>query len=520
MIDPWSILELSPGADVRRIKVQYAKLLKQTRPEQDPTGFQQLREAYEQALEAARSPQELEVKPLPASEPIGLATGPYPFEATPPATRALALAQETTSENLLEQRRQASHYGEERAFEHSLLERVLAAPDNTALLTAAVNQLQWLTPWQCWRMTAQQELALAYAMLGAMEPTTIALLAEPALFIDHIRTLRQQPWLGSMERSTLFESWMVHVLSEHHSWPVATFEGLCKVFGWGKETHPEPEWRWQQVNAQCELRRFIEDKQGLIARHDNTAHGVAARLLLTPGNTLRQLRLVQGRDDVWFACDRLHKTLCEQHPQILNAFPDANPRATAGLTLKPELPWLWVWIGWLTLAGLVLPPEITWRWTTQKELWQMFGMVPLVLTLACWLLGRAWTFCAKWLKPLDHWINDHWTPHWLHWPGVEIQLLRHGLPVATIAGGLALLKGSVALCYLALIASWLFLAPYRYPAIYARIHPPIARFYERHTQQLYLTVVLFVMLVCFICLGPSPSPSPSSLLLAPSVPQH
>ena len=46
----WTLLGLPATADTRTIKRHYAKLLKQTRPDEDPQGFQRLRDAYEEAL--------------------------------------------------------------------------------------------------------------------------------------------------------------------------------------------------------------------------------------------------------------------------------------------------------------------------------------------------------------------------------------------------------------------------------------------------------------------------------------
>lgn len=50
-MDCWDILGLAPDADVRAIKRAYAAKLKQSRPEDDPEAFSELRSAYEQALE-------------------------------------------------------------------------------------------------------------------------------------------------------------------------------------------------------------------------------------------------------------------------------------------------------------------------------------------------------------------------------------------------------------------------------------------------------------------------------------
>ena len=46
----WEILGLQPGVEERDIKRRYAKLVKNCRPEDSPEAWQQLHDAYEQAL--------------------------------------------------------------------------------------------------------------------------------------------------------------------------------------------------------------------------------------------------------------------------------------------------------------------------------------------------------------------------------------------------------------------------------------------------------------------------------------
>ena len=57
----WEVLGLPSDADTRSIKRQYAVLLKQHRPDEDPVGFQRLREAYEHALQWSRYEAPVEV---------------------------------------------------------------------------------------------------------------------------------------------------------------------------------------------------------------------------------------------------------------------------------------------------------------------------------------------------------------------------------------------------------------------------------------------------------------------------
>ena len=50
--EAFEILGLSVGADSRAIKRAYHKLLKRHKPDSDPAGFRQIREAFEAASEA------------------------------------------------------------------------------------------------------------------------------------------------------------------------------------------------------------------------------------------------------------------------------------------------------------------------------------------------------------------------------------------------------------------------------------------------------------------------------------
>lgn len=55
MSDAWKILGLDPAtADEKQVRSTYARLLKLNRPDQNPQGFQQLRQSYEHALQWLR----------------------------------------------------------------------------------------------------------------------------------------------------------------------------------------------------------------------------------------------------------------------------------------------------------------------------------------------------------------------------------------------------------------------------------------------------------------------------------
>lgn len=86
MNEAFSLLGLPPGADERAIKRAYARLLKTTRPDEDPAAFQCLHEAYQEALALQRE-QVLEGADADAHIPHTSRDVPAP-EATPSALHA------------------------------------------------------------------------------------------------------------------------------------------------------------------------------------------------------------------------------------------------------------------------------------------------------------------------------------------------------------------------------------------------------------------------------------------------
>lgn len=96
MSDAWEILGLDPAtADEKQVRSAYARLLKLNRPDQNPEGFQQLRHAYEYALQWLRhrnapadpedeqAPLENDAAPAHSALPSRPALGPAPAESFP-----------------------------------------------------------------------------------------------------------------------------------------------------------------------------------------------------------------------------------------------------------------------------------------------------------------------------------------------------------------------------------------------------------------------------------------------------
>lgn len=79
----WEILGIEPDADKKAIKIAYSKLLKTTRPDEDPEGFNRLHSAYKTALDAVTNPKS---PSLARSKPANFDTAPVDADQTSSST--------------------------------------------------------------------------------------------------------------------------------------------------------------------------------------------------------------------------------------------------------------------------------------------------------------------------------------------------------------------------------------------------------------------------------------------------
>lgn len=233
-MNPWTLLGLDDDADERAIKRQYAKLLKITRPDDDPEGFQRLREAYERALSWARNRADDEddfntptttverlsdafagaapvaKQPIPGDTLTIDRAAPDRIAESIAHQTARELVEQTTAQNLQQQHQNSVTQNCDLLFQQCLLERCLEGePSDLDLLTVAVIHLRWLTPWQSMRISADHEVQLTHMLLENESAKLEQMLAddqEPA-FLAALEQLEQRPWLAALERRDQFQRW-------------------------------------------------------------------------------------------------------------------------------------------------------------------------------------------------------------------------------------------------------------------------------------------------------------------------
>ena len=535
-MNPWTLLGLNDDADERTVKRQYAKLLKVTRPDEDPEAFQRLREAYERALDWSRNRADEDdefdspavtigqtsahsVETVTSAHTTADLVQPAPDAEAMARQAARVLVEETTAENLPSQHQRAVEQGCDLPFQQRVLDRCLEAhSSNGDLLEAAINQLQWLTPWQSLRISADREIQLTQRLLDSEGARLERALAEgkERQFLAALQALAQQPWLASLERRDQLQRWVMFFLHNHKGWTAALFDRVCELFGWDdrKGVFPEPEFIWRNLIERCEKYAYIEHWQRLLAGgKTDSVEEKAARLVLQPGRKVDRLRLARFCSaDVWIACERLCSTINNRYPEMLDVFPEADLQSWRTLRVEPMNPAVWIWIGWvLFTAFYVIPDQMMKGISDGVGVALTLLLFPLFMSFLSEIAMRGWRPVCLAIEDADEWLSDLLLPEWLHWPASQALLIRHGVPLV-LTGMLISSQGlAPGMCYTLLMLAWIFLSPYRHPQIYAPIREAVRTFLHLNARKIFLSIIVIAASAIYFSLYPlAPKPVPTS----------
>ncbi|WP_374336301.1 hypothetical protein [Leeia sp.] len=213
----WEALGLAPCNDPRLIKRAYARLLKSTRPEDDPAAFQQLREALEQALWLAEhvdfSKEDTEPDPLapsvlamPEDDPPQDAPAPV---AEPLVPEGIPEGEEEAVLSRLWQEAAAAGTGRVEALELSLLRYCAHYPEREHVLALADAHYGWLSGRSLMALQEGFSLRVLADHWLAQQLRTLATLLEAAHYPQMealLLTLRSRAITGLYPQSQLEQS--------------------------------------------------------------------------------------------------------------------------------------------------------------------------------------------------------------------------------------------------------------------------------------------------------------------------
>lgn len=352
----WDILGLEADADARSIKRQYATLLKVHRPDEDPSGFQRLREAYEQAL--AWSRRESVIPVFSGGEPASDASSAdtafratlevdpdlAPFGPSAGQQRAKQLLENVTPAQLDQRLAEAQATHCSREFEEQLLMMCLEPRDDGMLLAQwGLERFNWLTAWQREDLSphALQLLYQAYCREVKNRLREQLDSGQDSVFIDTFLAFKRADWLQSFERHDWFNETLAQVLVESELCSAQLFETLCSHQQWNpaeKEGRcPEPYWSIL-LERHAHL-SFLDEQRQIASLNEHKPQSRAARLFLTPMTAAERKAFARRFCEAdWNACRHLSEKIRHLHPQVGRLLPDADPYFWKAL-VQPRQTW-------------------------------------------------------------------------------------------------------------------------------------------------------------------------------------
>lgn len=410
----WSVLGLEPDADTRSIKRQYAALLKQHRPDEDPEGFQRLRDAYEQALNWSAEWQEVQAfDPAPTFAPLDVL--PLNDGSTPAWKLAEQLLEGITADNLVERMEQARTSYCEAEFEGRLLLLCLSSPEvMKEMAEPVVQHLYWLTPWQRQDISyAATEPVLNYLLNHTEHQLHSALdTGNIQRLLDLCRNLEQKAWLQTLDRRQWLNECLARLLLNATFWSNPLFDALCASQGW-KQTGNLTPWRyWSELLQRSHSSAFLEEQQRLAAQKSESPDSRAARLLFQPMQEDARVQLTAAFNKAdWQMCEHLANTVQHRYPQLASEMPGMDPYFWRPLQRSPA-----VWA--LPLAILGSTGEIAFNdyfrlgsslletLSTMLEMAALFGLLAWCVSWVCRAVAlNAWRTDKALRERCGHWLS-------------------------------------------------------------------------------------------------------------------